>query len=188
MMSDRDKQQKKQQIEELTSQFVNLLIFIWLAKILLHASIFIEDPIAILAYPSDSSSFYLAIVATVLLLVIKFKRKQMDMLVFLDAFVHVFLVASFVYDFIQLIWNDNTYALGPLMLVAGLLLLFVFIRGRFPTATVILMIGVLWSFGLMVLAWTQAFVTVFGYMMEPWFTGIVLFVSITIFIYRKKGL
>ena len=107
IMSDLPKPQKKKQIEELTSLIINIIIFTWLGKIILNFSLFMEDPLAILAYPSNSDAFYLAILFSFILLVFKSKRSQMDGSAFTESFLTVFLTSSLIYEFIQLVWNDN---------------------------------------------------------------------------------
>ncbi|WP_010095622.1 hypothetical protein [Ornithinibacillus scapharcae] len=76
LLSDLSIKQKRKHIEELISQLINFVIFIWLGKILLHLFIFISDPLSILAYPSDSKAFYFAIVSITLLLLYKSNRKK----------------------------------------------------------------------------------------------------------------
>src|SRR5690625_1193530 len=64
----------KQQIEEVISLLINFVIFIWIGKIVFRFSIFIEDPLAILAYPSDSSAFYVASLLIVVNIVYKDRK------------------------------------------------------------------------------------------------------------------
>lgn len=44
MISYLSKEQRKAQIEEIVSQLINFIIFIWIGKIILNFSIFIKDP------------------------------------------------------------------------------------------------------------------------------------------------
>ncbi|WP_245844139.1 hypothetical protein [Oceanobacillus rekensis] len=187
-MSDSPKDQKKKRMDELISQLVNFVLFIWLGKIILHFSIFIKDPLAILAYPGNSDSFYLAVLFIVIVLVYKSFRKQMNVLTFMESFLHVFLVASFLYEFIQVIWNDNSYAFGYLILLSVLLILF-FLLFRWLTASLLIMVMLIgWSFGMWILTSIQPFVTVFGYIMEAWFVGLFFTLSLVILIYKiRKG-
>ncbi|WP_010648806.1 MULTISPECIES: hypothetical protein [Oceanobacillus] len=75
LLSDLTREQKKLQVEEIISQLFNFVIFIWIGKILINLSTFISDPLSILAYPSDSKSFYFAIVSIALMLLYKSKQK-----------------------------------------------------------------------------------------------------------------
>src|SRR5690625_1095176 len=74
------KELKKAQLEEMFSQLVNFIIFIWVGKIILNFSIFIDDPLAILAYPSNSEAFYLAVLFSAILLFYKSWQKTFDVL------------------------------------------------------------------------------------------------------------
>ncbi|MGJ9384627.1 hypothetical protein [Salipaludibacillus sp. CF4.18] len=185
MMSDLQKEQKKSQIEELTSQLINFVIFIWVGKLILNFSIFMNDPMAILAYPSDSSSFYLAVLFSGLFLFYKSKKGKIDALMFMASFIHVFLVASFLYEFIQFVWNNNPYSFGYMILLAILLVLFLFIHGvTINMLLTVVLIG--WSLGLFVLTIVQPYVTVFGYIMQSWFVGVFFVIGFTIIIINQR--
>src|SRR5690606_27038035 len=60
VMSTLPKEQRKEQVSEITSQLINFVLFLWLAKILLKLPLFVRDPLAVLAYPGNSEAFYLA--------------------------------------------------------------------------------------------------------------------------------
>ncbi|PAV29608.1 hypothetical protein CIL05_09525 [Virgibacillus profundi] len=188
IMSDLSKEQKKKQMEELISQLVNFVIFIWLGKIIWHLSVFIKDPLAILAYPSNSDSFYIAVLFIAGLLVYKSFRKQLNVLTFMESFLHVFLVASFLYEFIQFVWNNNPYAFGYLILLSVLLILYFLLSRRITGSLLIIVILIGWTLGMLILTSIQPFVTVFGYIMEAWFVGLFFVLSFAILIYkRRKG-
>lgn len=189
MLSDLTKEQKKRHIKEMNSQLINFVLFIWVGKIILNFPVFISDPLAILAYPSDSSAFYLAVLFSSLYLFYKSQRGQMNMMVFIQSFIFVFLIASFLYEFMQLAWYDNTFSFGYMVLLGFLLVLFLTAQGRIGSHTLIgaLLIG--WSLGIYIIATIQPFVTVFGYMMAPWFVGLFFAGSFTHLILnqRKSG-
>lgn len=186
IFSDLTKKQKKKHIEEMISQLINFIIFIWLAKIILNFSLLIKDPLAILAYPSNSEAFYLAVLFSALMLIYKSKRKQVNVLAFLEAFLPVFLVASFIYEFIQLVWNNNTYAFGYIILLTVLLTSFLFISGRISTSTLIIMMLIGWTAGMLLLAFIQPFATVFGYIMAPWFVGVFFIISLSLILFKRR--
>lgn len=189
MMSDLPKEQRKRLIEEITSQLINFALFIWVGKIILNFPVFISDPLAILAYPSDSSGFYLAVLFSSLSLFYKSKRGQMNVMLFIQSFIFVFLIASFLYEFMQFAWYDNTYSVGYMVLLAILLILFLTTQGRIGNHTLIIVVLVGWSIGIYILTNIQPFVTVFGYMMTHWFVGLFFAVNFTHLILnqRKSG-
>lgn len=186
MMSDLPKEQRKRHIEEITSQLINFLLFIWLGKIILNFPVFISDPLAILAYPSDSSAFYLAVLFSSLLLFYKSLRGQMNVVLLIQSFIFVFLIASFLYEFIQFAWYDNTYSFGYMVLLAILLILFLTAQGRIGSHTLISSLLIGWCLGIYIITTIQPFVTVFGYMVTPWFVGLFFAVSFTHLILNKR--
>ncbi|MGY0692705.1 hypothetical protein ACW2QC_07900 [Virgibacillus sp. FSP13] len=188
VLNDVTKEQKMKQIEELASQLVNFVIFIWLGKIILHLPIFIKDPLAILAYPSSSHGFYLAVLLSGCVLFYKSKRGKINLLAFIASFLPVFLAGSFTYEFIQLIWNNNTYSFGYIVLLTVLMVSYLLIRAHITTGTLICLILIGWTTGILVLSFIQPFVTVFGYIMAPWFVGVFFVVSLfsLIILNRRK--
>ena len=186
LLSDLTREQKKLQVEEIISQLFNFVIFIWIGKILINLSTFISDPLSILAYPSDSKSFYFAIVSIALMLLYKSKQKNMQVIPLLDSFVHLFLISSFVYEFIQFVVVDNFYALGYLILLSILIAIFFLLRERFTTLKILTVIVIVWSIGMLILGFVQPFVTVFGYIMAPWFVGLFLVMSVGILTYKIR--
>ncbi|WP_461176709.1 hypothetical protein [Virgibacillus ainsalahensis] len=180
------KEQRKDYLEEMISQLINLVIFVWIGKIILNFPVFMEDPMSILAYPSDSDSFYLAVLFSGALFFYKSSKWYLDTLLFLKSFLFVLLTASFAYEFIQYIWNDNQFAFGYLILLTVLLLLFIFMQNRVASSTLILVILTVWSLGVLLLWFIQPFVTIFGYMMTPWFLGLVFAIGFSFILFCKR--
>ncbi|WP_194287404.1 hypothetical protein [Gracilibacillus oryzae] len=186
MLSNVSREDKKKHIGELISQLINFVIFMWVAKIILNFPGFLSDPLSVLAYPGDSSTFYLAVLITLFLLIYKKRQKKLDFLPFVDSFVHVFLIASFLYEFIEVIFQENMYAFGYLILLAILIGLYFFLWERMSGKLLLMVILCGWSLGMIVLAWILPFVTVFGYMMQPWFVGL-FFVIILLFLLKERS-
>src|SRR5699024_4273883 len=149
-LSDLPKEKKRKHMEELISQLVNFIIFIWVGKILLNISLFIQDPLAVLAYPGDSGAFYLAVLFTAITVIYKTSRKKLDIPVFAETFLHIFLVASFFYEFIQMILGDHTYSFGYMVVLAMLLILFFVMRGRISLFVLLITILAGWVAGVLV--------------------------------------
>ncbi|MDY0406477.1 hypothetical protein P5G51_014890 [Virgibacillus sp. 179-BFC.A HS] len=182
-------EQKRKYMEELISQLINFIIFIWVGKIILHFSIFVTDPLAILAYPSDSGAFYFAVLGVAIVLLYKSKQHKTDMRGVIQSFIPVFLVASFTYEFIQLVWNDNTYAFARLIVQALLLVLWFSTLGRVQTMIQFMVLLTGWTIGMLVLWVLQPYVSVFGYIMAPWFIGLffIFCMLFNIWTRRKRG-
>lgn len=186
IISDLSKLKRKKQLEEIASQIVNFIIFIWLGKILLNLSVFIKDPLAILAYPSDSHAFYFAVLLSAIMLAYKSIRKQLDVRELMNSFLPVFLVASFVYEFIQIVWYKDTYSIGYLVLLTVLLVIYLLIRDQVTKPVLIIVILTGWTAGTLTLALILPFTTVFGYIMAPWFVGLFFLTSVTIIFYKQR--
>lgn len=190
LFSDHSKDEKKKYLEALTSQLINFIIFIWVGKILLNLSLFIEDPLAVLAYPGDSGAFYLAVLFTSLNIIYHSIRKKLDLLTFSETFAHVFLIGLFFYEFYQMIFEDNTYSFGSMIILFILLTGSLLLRGRINPTYLLIIILAGWSIGYLILSLILPFVSVFGYLIETWFI-VVFFIfgtSILLFNERKEKL
>jgi hypothetical protein len=171
ILDQRGKKEKKSLLNELISQILNFIIFIWIGKILWNASTFLQDPVAVLAYPSHSEAFYIALFMIVLLLIYQSYKKRIDLSSFFHTFLYFFLTSSFVYEFIQLVYEEATYNFGYLILLAVLLVVWLVIRDRKDGLYVLF---AAWSAGVLLLFTVQPFVTVFGYMIDPMFAVMIL--------------
>ncbi|MFB9974118.1 hypothetical protein FPQ10_09100 [Allobacillus sp. SKP2-8] len=187
LMTDLPKKEKKKQIDELTSQIVNFVIYIWIAKILLNLSLFITDPMAVLAYPSSAEAFYLAALFSVITLAIQSYRKKLQVIPLIMTFIPVFLISTFLFEFMQFTVMDESYAISQIVLSGLLLIVFYWIQGKVSIDLLILIMLVGWSAGMMGLTFMHPFVTVFDYLMKPWFIG-TFFVGMfaLILLHRRK--
>src|SRR5699024_7667126 len=67
-----------------------------------------------------------------------------------------------------------------------LVVLFLLIRERVTVSMLFIVMLIGWSGGILLLAFTQPFVTVFGYIIAPWFVVLFFIISISI-IFVKEG-
>lgn len=169
LVSDLSKEQKKNQAAEALSQIVNFVLFIWLAKILLNLPLLLSDPLAVLAYPSDSRAFYLAIFFSAAFLFYSMRSDRTKGGQLIQTLLYILLPASFFYEFIHLTWYDDSYAFGNVILNAVLLALFLGLNDRiFPSAVGSVLLSV-WAAGLFLILLIQSYASVFGYEMAPLF-------------------
>lgn len=183
--SDLRQEVKTQHIEELFSQCVNFVIFIWVGKIIINFSVFISDPLVVLAYPSNARVFYFATGLMIVLLTYKLIRKEIDPLPLFKSFTQLFLISSFVFEFIELVWQDNQFSFSYLLLLAVLIGLFFILQEHISLSNLLIVIVSVWSIGLFILATLQPFVTVYNYMMTPWFIGAFYLICIGSLVYYK---
>lgn len=82
---------------------------------------------------------------------------------------------------------DESYAISQIVLSGLLLIVFYWIQGKVSIDLLILIMLVGWSVGMMGLTFMQPFVTVFDYLMKPWFIG-TFFVGMfaLILLHRRK--
>ncbi|WP_422122419.1 hypothetical protein DHX103_11485 [Planococcus sp. X10-3] len=176
IVSEVTKKQKKKRAQEAFSQIINLILFLWLAKILLNLPLLFSDPLALLAYPSDSQSFYLAIAFSAALLLYGVRSGRIHAWETLQTLLYILLPASFFYEFAQLTWFDDGYAFGNLILSGVLLALFLMLNGKAsPYRLGTVLIGV-WAAGMLLIFSLQSFASTFGYVMKPWFI-VTLFIA-----------
>lgn len=173
-MSSLDKMQRKKQLEEITSQLINFVLFLWLAKILLNLPLFVQDPLAVLAYPSNSESFYLAALLTGGLLVYKARKRKIAGALLAHSFLQVFLAASFFYEFIQMMWRDNPFSFPYLVVYGVLLALFHVLQGRVDRQNQISIVLGAGAAGFFAISFMLPYLSIFGYIVEPWFLALVL--------------
>ncbi|WP_192913020.1 hypothetical protein [Bacillus mesophilum] len=187
-LSEQPKEQKKREIDEVITALLNFVIFMIIGKVLINWRIFIDDPLAVLAYPSNSSAFYLAVLFSIVLLVYKSKYKQLHFIGFSAAFLPIFLSATFLYEFIQLVWKKNSLSLGN-MLIAGLILvLYLYLRERLKSVHLVLALLTGWSAGMLILSYFQPFITIFGFIVARWFVLVFLVLSFSVMMIRNPGL
>ena len=181
VISDLSKQKRREHIEGIVSQLINIILYIWMGKIILNFSVFIKDPLAILAYPSSSHAFYLAILFSILVNLLKSKDAHKNDPHFIESLVFVSLVTVFVY-----VWNSNAYAFGTLIVVGFLLVLFISLREKIASSTLLIVTITAWSGGMVLLDFIQPIVTLFGYIITPWFVGLFYLISMFIIIIKRR--
>src|SRR5699024_5697936 len=138
-------------IERITSQLINLVIYVWIAKVLLNITLFFRDPLAVLAYPSDSRSFYLAIGLLLIHLVYQGKKDFQQVKLLSEAIVPVFLNASFFYEFFQVVTDEANFGSFYLGLLFVLLIALIIGFEKWPKHLHHLSLMIVWSIGTLVL-------------------------------------
>lgn len=187
---DLSKKYKKIYIEESINQIINFIVLMWCSKILINLPLFINEPLSVLAYPSNSNAFYCAFIMTFILFIYKIKRKSLNINKFVQIFTFIILIASFVYEFLQYQLNDDIYAFGYFILLSILLLTFIIIRGKMKISSQTLLLVSIWSVGLLILYYWQSIIIIFNYVIEPWFIFLFFITNLCFiwFIVRKEEL
>ncbi|WP_342527382.1 hypothetical protein MKY84_01840 [Chryseomicrobium sp. FSL W7-1435] len=176
LISGFEKERRKKLAEEAVSQIINFVLFIWLAKVLLDLPLFLSEPLAALAYPSGSNAFYLAILFSAGLIGYGMKKERIEGWAFIQTLLYILLPASFFYEFAGWTWNNESSAFGSIVLYAVLLMLFLVLNDRVSPVVTGNAILSGWTGGILLLLMIQPHVSMFGYLLEPWFI-VILFTA-----------
>lgn len=184
VMSPVKKNLKKEHIQKIISLLIDMVIFIWISKVIVNISQFIRDPLAVLAYPSDSSAFYIAI--GIMLVYLAYKQKRSKLLIEppIDSFVPIFIVASFVYEFIQIIWFGKSWPYMALLMI--LIMLYLLIDDKLPRYIISGFAVITWSLGQLLLTFILPYMSVFNYIIDPWFFIVIMIVTLLYVILKRK--
>lgn len=174
---------KKKQLDETVSLLINFVIYMWLGKIVVNLSTFINDPIAVLAYPSNAKAFYVATIFLIINIIYKNRRSNLQIKQYLYLFVAIFITSTFTYEFLQ--WNINgvRHNLWLLIFITIILLVVTLNRNmteRFTINTIFVIF-----IGLIIISFFSPLMTFFGYILSPIYYLLFL-VLFTIYIYRQK--
>src|SRR5690625_5226492 len=129
-ISNDPKEEKKKRIEDVVSLSINFVIYMWIGKIILKLNIFFKDPLAVLAYPSTSHAIYIATLFIIINLLYRKYRHKERISSIVYAFIPIFLSASFLYEFLQIVVQQQPYNKIYLFLVTVLTLGYVLLYGK----------------------------------------------------------
>ncbi|WP_217588014.1 hypothetical protein [Lentibacillus saliphilus] len=176
------KQERKKQLEDVLGTVINFIIYIWLGKLLWGLPTLIQDPLAVLAYPSDSKAFYLATLFSAIHLAYKAYKHGLALWSHLSALLYVFIGASFTFEFISMNTAGGGQSWMVLALLFVLLLMMIALQNRMTIKLHLSFIVFLWGAGYTALSFILPYVALFDYMLAWWYfaifsiTGLVCFV------------
>src|SRR5690625_5254060 len=105
IQSEQTKELRKKQLEVTSSLIINIVIYIWIGKVLVHLPEFFSDPLAILAYPSNSNAFYVASGLGLINIIIIVTRKKVALSSYIKAFVSILKDPYLLFLYIKYIHN-----------------------------------------------------------------------------------
>src|SRR5690625_1283933 len=184
-MSRETKEIKKKQIEGIFSLLINFIIYIWIGKIVQHFPFILKDPLAVLAYPSNSLSFYIATGLIIFHLVYLVVRHKENVNTILQVFLPIFLASIFVYEFIGIVIQKSDQNWLTFIWILILFLTYVFYGNKKKYMNKIILI--LWCGGQFIIASIIPYTTVFGYMLTSIYFIVLLIILTGFFIYQWKG-
>lgn len=174
---------KRKQINDAISLLINFIIYIWIGKIIANITVFISDPIAVLAFPSNAQAIYIATGLLIINIIYKQKRENMNISQSLFLYFPTFLAATFMYEMIQLIVNGQKYNVLTLLLIAVFLVVFT-LQKKFTTRSLIIMILINFV-GLFLISLLSSLTTLFGYILAPSYF-LILCLLLILFVYFEK--
>ncbi|MCM3089040.1 hypothetical protein M3557_14060 [Bhargavaea ginsengi] len=157
---------KKGQIPQAISLIVDFIILLWASKLVLNVHHLIREPVAALSRPADSSAFYMAVLLTGIILIFRIRRDRSDpgILLFL---LRLWFLSSFIFEFTEFVIGSHPTNLINLTLYGGLSLFSV--QKKMPPHWLMMMSLLLWTAGLLSILLVQPILTMFGFLMSPWF-------------------
>lgn len=181
------KQEKKQQLDQFMSYLINFILFIWAGKIILHIQIFFQDPFAVLAYPSDSRSVYIATILLIIQVIYQKIRKQLPVAKLVNTMIPIFVATGFVYEFIALTMMDSKTGLQNLILMTVLIVIYLSLQDKLRAGYITIITGIIYSITHIAFYFINGYTIVFGYMLHPVYFMSILLLIIYDYIYYQRN-
>jgi len=178
---------KKKEIDNVLSLLINFIIYIWIGKIIVNINVFFQDPLAILAYPSDAAAFYVATILIAVNIIYNIRKDKQNIKDLLNTFIPVFLAASFLFEFAQLVVYGSRQGWMLLTLLMVLLLIYISIQDKINQSKVNIGLVFAWLLGQFILSIITSYTTIFGYMVSSWFYISVGVLMLVFIMYSRKG-
>ncbi|HLR59508.1 MAG TPA: hypothetical protein VK094_03460 [Pseudogracilibacillus sp.] len=185
IQSDRPKKTRKKQIEVVSSILINIVIYVWVGKVLVNLPKFISDPLAILAYPSNANAFYVASVLGLINIIINIKKNKIDLNTYIEAFIPIFIGASLIFEFINYIQDGTINSLMYFLLLILLIGIQLILHKKLSVVKLNLIITIIWSSVKLVLSLIYSYTTIFNYLIHPIY--FVIIIILAIYCLNRKG-
>lgn len=186
ILSNKSKSEKKTEMNTLTSFIINFILFIWLGKVLINLPLLFSDPLVVLARPSDSKAFYVAMGLIIINIIYHKVKHKLDVTALIQNLLVFFVAASFTNEFIKISVLDKTSTWGYLTFLLLLLVVIVLIYDKISRDYFIYLIASTWLIGQFILGIIFTHIVVFTYLISNVFL-LVCFIALMILIgYRWK--
>jgi hypothetical protein len=185
LISPYSKSETKKRMDEVGNLFIVFVVSLWIGKILTNFTTFIHDPLPLLAYPSDSKAFYIAVGLSVIYARFKIASEYREVIDLLFAWLIVFFTASFTHGFMQMNVGTAGFAWQYLGLLVLLIILYILQQDRLSKETLVFFGIGSWSLGQWLLS-IFSYTTIFQFNLSHWFYGVIFITSVVFIIFRKK--
>lgn len=186
IQSEQSKAIRKKQLEATSSILINIVIYIWLGKVIANLPKFIDDPLAILAYPSNSTAFYIASILGLINIMINVRKKKVLLNTYIIAFIPVFIGASLIFEFVNYINSGTINNLTYFILLVVLVSLQLLMYKKTSIIKLNLIIVLIWAFVKLLYSIIFSYTTIFNYMIHPLYFIIIILITIY-YMKMKKG-
>lgn len=177
---------KKKQIESVTSLLINFVIYIWVGKIIFNFTVFIREPLTILAYPSDKNAFNIALLLISIHIFYLIMRKKVNAQLLFVSFVPIFIFSSFMYEFMQIIWGERIYTWGYLSILLLLSIGYMSLSGRMNHERLAYILLISWMLLMIIIKLSFPYITIFGYLIQLWILVIILVLFVLLFMKSER--
>ncbi|WP_040226903.1 hypothetical protein [Bhargavaea cecembensis] len=165
------------------SVLADFVIFLWVGKIVLNIGLFVRDPVSVLAYPAGSSAFYVSAALTAVSARFRWRREPPPAGFFAFLLRALFLSAFF-FEFAGYFPDRHGAALPNLLLYGVLSAVSVAVPLR--EIRFVRWAALLWGAGVAVVAMASPLVTLFGFVLSPWFVLLVCFAIVSFTLIKSK--
>lgn len=186
LTSPMEKKEKNDQIDHVTSILLTFILVLIGSKIILKWSLFIDDPIAVLAFPSESTSFYIAFVGLLLYVGYLFKVKNKSMVNMSLSFFIVFLMSSFSFLIGQLLVMKTDVSIIELSVHFLLLILWLLLQTKLRNQYLVGMMIIIFGGTKLVLSFYKT-MFVFTFPLHSWFYLSLVVLGIVLLLMKKEG-
>lgn len=186
IQSEESKAIRQKQIEATSSILINIVIYIWIGKVVVNLPQFINDPLAILAYPSNSSAFYVASVLGLINVIINVKKNKVAINTYIKAFIPVFIGASLIFEFISYINDGTLNNLSYFILLILLVGIHLFSYKKVPIIKLNIIIVLIWSVVKLLFSLFYSYTLIFSYMIHPLYFIVIILIA-TYYLKLEKG-
>ncbi|GGM19389.1 hypothetical protein GCM10011351_01560 [Paraliobacillus quinghaiensis] len=179
------KEKTKRYLDHVSNYLIIFVVALWISKIALHFSIFLKDPIAVLAFPSNSTAFYIAIILLSGYGWYQIKKALFEVKPFLLTLIFVLIVASFSFIFSQLVFFTSPFSVLQLGLYFVLVLLMLLVQGKVNDGLLIGISLVIWGVGHGLLGLFNQQV-IFQFSVDSWFFIMIGLIGVLLLVRSKK--
>lgn len=158
---------KKKRLDDVLSWLIQFIIYLWLAKIVVQLPKVLHDPIAVLAYPSNSIHFYVATALLFIHIAYKNRKQKTSITPLFETFSLVLVAALFMFEFLQIVTQEHTHLNFYFICLLAFLTVYVLFYQKWGKSKGANIISSLWILLASVLAFKNGYFMFFNFILAP---------------------